>query len=473
MITESTHVAELKDLSNLEKVDSKTIELAKQKASFNPEIARPMIASGVYINGEHILHPISETFTETFGNGVKGINFKEFISTITGNEQLIEDCETQGESISDLEVKIKDLSGYTRHFSLSSVFDFSTSGFQMSLVENFVSELSEFTINTNQILSDSREYFHENVQKVEELGKVISKIGPFIKEFEIYGREGDEYVKYSNKCRLTLEEICGSKTDNCTCGQLITKLEQVSHIGMCQGEVKDVTPIVYKNKDSEEGTNIGLLRLVFKKEYLKQTQKYPILKELTKRIATTLAPIINNRNNSIVDNLTGLYNSRQLTPELNKYISLLERNQGIEFSIVSLDLDGFKAVNDTYGHLAGDHTLSEIGKTITESIRPSDIAIRTGGDEFVLIFPGSPEETQIPIQRIHEQINSSKITYENKAIQIGCSTGVTNLTRDLLTQNSFNTNELSISSKEIIKQTDEAMYNSKNTGKGKITYHKF
>ncbi|MFO1173717.1 MAG: GGDEF domain-containing protein [Paracoccaceae bacterium] len=127
---------------------------------------------------------------------------------------------------------------------------------------------------------------------------------------------------------------------------------------------------------------------------------------------------------ALTDALTGLANRRALDADLGRDCQLAARG-GAGFALLHLDLDFFKAVNDTLGHAAGDHVLAEVAKVLRSEIRASDTAARVGGDEFVLILRGGPDQTQVAevAARIIARLEQP-IPFEGRDCRISGSIGV-------------------------------------------------
>ena len=156
------------------------------------------------------------------------------------------------------------------------------------------------------------------------------------------------------------------------------------------------------------------------------------------------------------DSLTGLL-SRHVFLEKTDYFYKIAKRDGLEFSVVFVDLDNFKEINDLLGHAAGDKALEAIGKTIKDILRESDLACRYGGDEFVFFLPNtSSEQTQKFTERFHTRIG--EIQYDDLQIHFSVSIG-------LATYPEVEINSIG----EIIDIADKAQYRAKNNG-GNQTY---
>jgi len=154
------------------------------------------------------------------------------------------------------------------------------------------------------------------------------------------------------------------------------------------------------------------------------------------------------------DNLTKLFNRQKLNDELEK--EMIRENRYVHgLSILMLDIDNFKQVNDTYGHDIGDVVLKDISKILTHSIRSTDYAARWGGEEFIVLLPETVLNEAFDIA---ELIRKNIEKYENKTLDkpTTVSIGVTQ----------FKVNVDTIDT--LIKNVDLAMYEAKKTGKNKV-----
>src|ERR1700687_1764615 len=120
---------------------------------------------------------------------------------------------------------------------------------------------------------------------------------------------------------------------------------------------------------------------------------------------------------ALVDPLTGLYNRRVAEERLAAEASR-SRRYGHPLTVVSLDLDKFKHINDTYGHLAGDHVLKEFAARLGLAIRLSDVAARMGGDEFLVLLP---ECSTLQVGALLARLRPMEIEYDGNRIPISFS----------------------------------------------------
>lgn len=154
----------------------------------------------------------------------------------------------------------------------------------------------------------------------------------------------------------------------------------------------------------------------------------------------------------IRDPLTGLFNRGYLDETLTRELARAERD-GVPASVIMLDLDHFKYVNDLYGHAAGDLVLQALGKLLRQQSRVSDIVCRYGGEEFLALLPGMPLEVAI---RRSEQwrtaVEAMCVTYEGKEVRVTVSIGVAVFERGS-------------NRDELMKSADKALYAAKDKGR--------
>jgi diguanylate cyclase (GGDEF)-like protein len=148
---------------------------------------------------------------------------------------------------------------------------------------------------------------------------------------------------------------------------------------------------------------------------------------------------------AILDPLTGLYNRRFIDERLRTEIARADRH-GDPLIVIALDLDNFKTINDRYGHSAGDLVLKEFARRLSKATRGSDIAVRLGGDEFLVILPECPPEQ---VQIVLSRLSSFEADCDGDRIAVSSSRGWAEL-------HSGETPE------QFIKRADEALYEQKS-----------
>lgn len=127
------------------------------------------------------------------------------------------------------------------------------------------------------------------------------------------------------------------------------------------------------------------------------------------------------------DSLAGTYNRRAFMRELSRVMSFSQRYD-IPSSLIFFDLNGFKGVNDTYGHSAGDAIIKGVAETLMKNVRESDLVGRIGGDEFaVLLAKALPEEAALKAQGLSNAINSVRITHDGISLGVSATFGLHNI----------------------------------------------
>lgn len=157
------------------------------------------------------------------------------------------------------------------------------------------------------------------------------------------------------------------------------------------------------------------------------------------------------------DSLTGLSNRRNFLELADKELARAKRYDKL-LSVLMLDLDEFKRINDTYGHQTGDCVLRKVGEVCLETLREVDIAGRIGGEEFAILLPESDAKQAIEVaERLRQDLENSLVTLEQgREINFTASIGVTTLT----------TADTSVD--KLLSLADKALYEAKRTGRNKV-----
>ena len=209
------------------------------------------------------------------------------------------------------------------------------------------------------------------------------------------------------------------------------------------------------------GAVIGVFEVVNVEEERYFREKYlPHLTILADYVAIAVDNVHNLQKleaRTFIDEVTGFFNTRYLIHELDRLIPQL-LNQGEHFSVVFLDLDNFKTVVDTYGHLRGSKVLAQVARVIHGVLEPDDSLVRYGGDEFIILMPrrsqpGALETTR----RLRRTLNQTALLQdEGLSIQVTASYGIASLPEDAQDR------------EKLLLIADRAMFGSKGRGRDRI-----
>ena len=166
--------------------------------------------------------------------------------------------------------------------------------------------------------------------------------------------------------------------------------------------------------------------------------------------------LIETRENSLRDALTGCFNRAHALDTLKAELRRAQRGR-TPLSMIMFDVDEFKNVNDTYGHLAGDQLLAEVGKRLGELLRTSDVKCRYGGDEFLLILPDTPAAGSRQLaESLRREMSRLALPTAGGELKVTISVGVVTASK----------NELD--AQAVIARADQALYRAKHAGRNRV-----
>jgi two-component system cell cycle response regulator len=160
----------------------------------------------------------------------------------------------------------------------------------------------------------------------------------------------------------------------------------------------------------------------------------------------------------VSDPLTGLYNRRYLIERLGQEMNRVDRYGG-KLAFAMIDLDGFKPVNDKYGHVFGDRLLRAVASEISRSLRTPDVAARYGGDEFAVILPQTQPEGALRVcERIRKAVEQLALSSGDIPVSVTATLGVADYPAEGIA-----------TAEELIQAADEALYGAKRGGKNRYS----
>ncbi|HDP67777.1 MAG TPA: GGDEF domain-containing protein [Candidatus Marinimicrobia bacterium] len=159
---------------------------------------------------------------------------------------------------------------------------------------------------------------------------------------------------------------------------------------------------------------------------------------------------------STTDALTGIYNRRNFDEKLNYEFARAMRYE-TALSCIMFDIDFFKKVNDTHGHVFGDEVLRMIGNTLRKELRVHDIYARYGGEEFVVLLPETEAQCARTVaEKIRHSIAQKTVSQNGISVNVTVSLGVAELDGDFMK-----------TGRDLVEKADRAMYNAKNSGRNR------
>ncbi|RXJ68873.1 GGDEF domain-containing protein [Halarcobacter ebronensis] len=316
--------------------------------------------------------------------------------------------------------------------------------------------------NTVERLSDVYK-FRKTIEYDETLEEVYSRLAQVIKEkigvenfnfFEANTQNGEIALVYKEK-----EIFCNIFKDGCRADRTNSMIDSTQFKNVCPScgahEGKNYFCIPYSISNE-----FDLIISIYAKDEIEVERfqkEYDYIKDYvdvakTVIISKKLMKILEK--NAQTDVLTNLYNRKFLEDNIKKISAQVNRS-GITYGILMIDIDFFKIINDTYGHDIGDNAIKVVTEILTENTRKSDVAIRYGGEEFLILLYNCDDKFVLSVA---EKI---KLAFSRRDIQTG---GTTTIRKTLSIGTSIYPND-SKDLKEAIKYADLALYKAKNSGR--------
>jgi len=211
----------------------------------------------------------------------------------------------------------------------------------------------------------------------------------------------------------------------------------------------------------QAGEVIGIMSAGNRRTAAFNEKQVRFLETIASQVAITLQNVImydRMKELAIIDELTGVYNRRFLYLAANKEVDRSRRYKK-DLSMILIDIDHFKEVNDHFGHLAGDKILQKITQVIQKELRGSDIFARYGGEEFIILLSDTNGEAATKVaERIRHNVEKMRVKYIDDEITVTISLGVTSLSTERNTL------------QEIIATSDQALYEAKQKGRNRVEF---
>lgn len=252
---------------------------------------------------------------------------------------------------------------------------------------------------------------------------------------------------------LAIVSLGLAQTDGLRILSQLRSLERTRHMALLMiGETEDRQRFL---RGLDIGVNDFLMRPVDRNELLARSRTLVRNKRFGERLRSN---VVNTMEAAVIDQLTGLHNRRYLDKHFPQAFSEAQRDER-PLSVLVLDIDRFKVVNDTYGHEAGDEVLKTFAKRVRSCVRGDDLLVRFGGEEIVVVMPDTTEDVaSFVAERIRSRVEGSGFAIERGSRQIPVTTSIG--VAHLQTTDS--------SPEDILKRADAALYRAKAEGRNRV-----
>lgn len=214
-----------------------------------------------------------------------------------------------------------------------------------------------------------------------------------------------------------------------------------------QEDTADIPVIFFTAKASVEDKIKGLQKGVY--DYITKPIDH---RELLARIDSALERHRYFQENLVVDALTGLYNYKFFNKDFSHIFNVAKRYKTI-FSLIIVDINQFKKINDTYGHLCGNFVLKRVSEGLKNNIRRADIVFRTGGDEFAILLPETDGKKAVKVvEKLKKNIGCKYLIYNGNKFVVTLSLGFASYSEGIQTED------------ELFDIADKNMYEEKRAG---------
>jgi len=303
--------------------------------------------------------------------------------------------------------------------------------------------------------------WYELVPLLEQVANlVIDALGDGQEEFEQFLQGLDSRLE-------TIQQLVNSASQ----GQVDRSEARAVFEGMLEGQVDEIRSVVNSQNDlGELGQSISQhLGLIIQAMHTFSSGESTRETELTHQLADmqskldemeSLAELAQHaieeqRKKAMHDALTGLPNREAYQERVEQEIHRIERYGG-SLSLIVCDIDLFKRINDSYGHLAGDKVLKIISKSLQRNLRDSDFIARFGGEEFVVLMPEtSTKEAKLVAEKLRKKVESSPFNFKKEPVQITVSFGISEFAKGETIE-------------EVFSRADKALYKAKDNGRNQV-----